>query len=169
MDALKEGLLKLDPGLLLWTIITFITLVLILWKAAWKPIIEALDGRAEKVRGDIEKAEKTRLDAEELLRQHREMLDKAKGETAKIIEDGRASAEKLRSEMLEKANQESKEIAERARKDITLAKDKALSELKVEVVNIATDIASKIIAKNLKPEDQDKIVNDTLGGIKNIQ
>lgn len=169
MDALKEGLLKLDPGLLLWTIITFLTLVLILWKAAWKPIIEALDGRAEKVRGDIEKAEKTRLDAEELLRQHKEMLDKARSETAKIIEDGRANADKLRSEILEKANQEAKEIADRARKDIVLAKDKALSELKVEVVNIATDIASKIIAKNLKPEDQEKMVKDTLGRLDRIQ
>ncbi len=46
MEVLKEGLLKVDPGLLLWTIITFVVLLLILWKAAWKPIVEALDARS---------------------------------------------------------------------------------------------------------------------------
>jgi len=48
MEAIQEGLLKVEPGLLLWTIITFAVLVLILWKAAWKPVVEALDARAER-------------------------------------------------------------------------------------------------------------------------
>jgi hypothetical protein len=48
MEVIKEGLLKVDPGLLLWTIITFLVLLLILWKAAWKPIVEALDAGLKK-------------------------------------------------------------------------------------------------------------------------
>ena len=74
MDVIKEGLLKLDPGLILWTIITFLVVLLVLWKWAWKPIVEALDARAEKIRGDIENAEKARQDAEKLLEQHQEMM-----------------------------------------------------------------------------------------------
>ena len=169
MDALKEGLLKLDPGLMLWTIITFLVLVLILWKSAWKPIVKALDSRAQKLSGDIEKAEKARSEAELFLEKHKEMLDNAKDETAKIITEGKEDAERIRAEIIAKANLESKEIAERSKHEINLAKDKALGELKLEIVNIATEMASKIIVKNLKPEDQESIVRDALKGVDGIQ
>jgi len=169
MDALKEGLLKVEPGLLLWTIITFLSLVLILWKTAWKPIIESLDARALRLKGDLDKAETTRIEAEAILNKHKELLDSAKDETAKIIADGKAGAEKIRAEIVAKAEQESKEITERSKREVLMAKDKAISELKVEIVNIATDIASKIIAKNLKPEDQLTIVKNALNKIDTIQ
>ncbi len=169
MDALKEGLLKLDPGLLLWTIITFIVLVLILWKAAWKPIIEALDSRAERIKKDVEEAGKTRNEAEQVLNRYKEMLDKAKDETAKIIADGKAKAEKISDDIIFKARKDAENIAERSRKDVELAKDTALSDLKLEIANIATAIAAKIIQKNLKPEDQEGIVKDALNKFENIQ
>ena len=169
MDALKEGLLKLDPGLLLWTIVTFVILVLILWKAAWKPIVSSLDSRAERLRGDIDKAEKARLEAESILNKNREILENAKDETARIISEGKEGAEKIRAEIIAKAGQEAKEIAERSKREISTAKDKALSELKLEIVNIATDIASRIIVKNLNPKDQEAIVKDALSKLDNIQ
>lgn len=169
MDALKEGLLKVEPGLLLWTIITFLSLVLILWKTAWKPIIESLDARALRLKGDLDKAEMTRIEAEAVLNKHKELLDNAKDETAKIIAEGKSGAEKIRAEIVAKAEQESKEITERSKREVLMAKDKAISELKVEIVNIATDIASKIIAKNLKPEDQLTIVKNALNKIDTIQ
>lgn len=169
MDALKEGLLKVEPGLLLWTIITFLSLVLILWKTAWKPIVESLDARALRIKGDLDKAETTRIEAEAVLNKHKELLDSAKDETAKIIADGKSGAEKIRAEIVAKTEQESKEITERSKREVLMAKDKAISELKVEIVNIATDIASKIIAKNLKPEDQLSIVKNALNKIDTIQ
>jgi len=169
MEVLKEGLLKVDPGLLLWTIITFIVLLLILWKAAWKPIVEALDARAEKVRGDIESAEKSRLEAERLFAEHKAMMDKAKEEAASIIAEGKADAERLKNSIVEKANQEAKDLIERARREINLAKDKALAEIQTEVVAISTDIAAKIIAKNLKVEDQKALVEEALQKIRTVQ
>jgi F-type H+-transporting ATPase subunit b len=169
MEVLKEGLLKVDPGLLLWTIITFIVLLLILWKAAWKPIVEALDARAEKIRGDIESAEKSRLEAERLFAEHKAMMDKAKEEAASIIAEGKADAERLKNSIVEKANQEAKDLIERARREINLAKDKALAEIQAEVVTISTDIAAKIIAKNLKVEDQKALVEEALQKIRTVQ
>ncbi len=169
MEVLKEGLLKVDPGLFLWTVITFIVLLLILWRAAWKPIIEALDARAEKVRGDIETAEKNRLEAERLIAQHKGMMDKAKDEAAKIIAEGRSDAENLKNSIIEKANSEAKDLIERARREIFMAKDKALGELKAEVVTLSTEIASKIIAKNLNPDDQKGFVEEALKKIRTVQ
>ncbi len=169
MEVLKEGLLKVDPGLLLWTVITFLVLLLILWKAAWKPIVEALDARAEKVRGDIESAEKNRLETERLLAQHRDMMGKSKEEATQIIAEGRSDAEALKNKMLEQANGEAKDVIERAKREISMAKDKALSELKSEVVALSTEIASKVIGKNLNPDDQKAFIEEALTKIRTVQ
>ena len=169
MQAIQEGLLKVDPGLLLWTIITFVVLLLILWKTAWKPIVEALDARAEKVRSDIDQADKSRQEAEKVLAEHKELMSNAKGESAKIISQGREEAEKVRSEIIEKAQGDAKEMAERAKREISMAKEAALAELKGEIVTISTDIASKVIGKNLNPEDQNALVEEALNKIGTVQ
>ncbi len=82
MDFLKEGLLRVDPGLLLWTVITFLVMMGILWKVAWRPIVDAMDARAEKVRFEIDNAERTRQEAEKLLAQHKAMMDNSRNEAA---------------------------------------------------------------------------------------
>ena len=94
LEILEKGLLRVEPGLLLWTIITFVVLLVILWKAAWKPVVEALDARAEKVRSDIENADRSRQEAEKLLAQHKSMMDNAKNEAAKIMSDSREADRK---------------------------------------------------------------------------
>ncbi len=169
MDVIKEGLLKVDPGLLLWTVITFAVLLLILWKTAWKPIVEALDARSERIRGDLSNADRARQEAEELLQKHKEMMDKAKEEATGIIEKSKIEAEKIRNDIIEKANSDARQIAESTKNEITIAKDNALAELKSEIVNISTDIASKIINKNLNPDDQKSIINETLDKIGSVQ
>ena len=161
--------MKVDPGLLLWTIITFVVLLLILWKAAWKPIVEALDARSEKIRGDIENAETARQEAEKLLEQHREMMADAKNEASKVISQGKEEAEKIKNEMLEKATQESRVISDRAKKEIEIAKDKALQDIKSEVVVLSTEIASKVIGKNIDPDDQKNLIEETLNKIGTVQ
>ncbi|MBP7735298.1 MAG: F0F1 ATP synthase subunit B [Spirochaetes bacterium] len=169
MEFLKEGLLRVDPGLLLWTIVTFLIMVLVLWKAAWKPIVDSMDARAEKIRFDIDNAERTRQEAEKLLTQHKTMMDNARNEASQIIAKGREEAEKIKADIVEKATTESRTIADRAKKEIDLAKDKALLDIKTEVVLLSTEIASKIINKNIKPEDQKALVEEALNKIGTVQ
>jgi F-type H+-transporting ATPase subunit b len=169
MAVIQEGLLKVDPGLLLWTIITFAVLVLLLWKTAWRPIVDALDARAEKVRGDIENAEKAREEAEKVLATHRQEMAKARDAAADIISKGREEAEKIKAEIVEKANKDASTIVERSRKEIELAKDSALAEIKNEVVLLSTEIASKIISKNINPDDQKALVQEALNKMRTVQ
>ncbi len=169
MEFLKEGLLRVDPGLLIWTIITFLVMVLVLWKAAWKPIVDSMDARAEKIRFDIDNAERTRQEAEKLLTQHKTMMDNSRNEASQIIAKGREEAEKIKADIVEKATTESRTIADRAKKEIDLAKDKALLDIKTEVVLLSTEIASKIINKNIKPEDQKALVEEALNKIGTVQ
>ena len=162
LEAFKEGLLKVEPGLFLWTLLSFAILLLILWKAAWKPIVSSLDERAGRIRRDLETAEASRKEAETLYLKHKETIETARDEAMKIISEGRADAERIKNDILEKANAEAQTIVQRAYREIEGAKDKAIVELKTEIVGISTDIASKIIEKNLKPEDQRALVEQAL-------
>lgn len=169
LSILEKGLLRVEPGLLIWTVITFIVLMTILWKAAWKPVVEALDARAEKVRSDIENADRSRQEAEKLLAQHKSMMDNAKNEAGKIISDSRAEAEKLKTEIIDKATADAKDVSDRAKREIELAKDRALADIKAEVVTLSTEIAAKIINKNLNPDDQKALVEETLNKVRTVQ
>ena len=162
LEAFKEGLLKVEPGLFLWTLLSFAILLLILWKAAWKPIVSSLDERAGRIRRDLETAEASRKEAETLYLKHKETIENARDEAMKIISEGRADAERIKNDILEKANSEAQSIVQRAHREIEGAKDKAIVELKTEIVSISTDIAAKIIEKNLKPEDQRTLVEQAL-------
>lgn len=162
MEAFQEGLLKVEPGVFLWTLLSFGILLLILWKAAWRPIVSSLDERAGRIRRDMETAEASRKEAETLFLKHKETIENARDEAMKIISEGRADAERIKNDILEKANSEAQSIVQRAHREIEGAKDKAIVELKTEIVSISTDIAAKIIEKNLKPEDQRTLVEQAL-------
>ena len=96
-------------------------------------------------------------------------MNNAKTEAANIIADGRAEAEKMKNDIVSKATTEAKDLSDRARREIDLAKDKALAEIKAEIVTLSTDIAAKIINKNLKPEDQKALVEETLNKVRTVQ
>jgi F-type H+-transporting ATPase subunit b len=162
LSAFTQGLLKVDPGLFLWTLISFGILLLILWKLAWKPIVTLLDARVARIRKDIETAEVSRKEAEELFFKHKGMIDYARDEALKIVTEGRSDAERVKSDIIDKANAEAEAIIQRAHREIDLAKEKAIEEMRSEIVNISTQIASKVIERNLSPEDQKRIVDDEL-------
>ena len=162
LQAFTQGLLKVDPGLFIWTLISFGILLVILWKFAWKPIVGALDSRAARIRKDMESAETSRKEAEEMFHKHKAMIDYARDEAQKIIIEGRSDAERVKNDIIEKANSEAQTIVNRAYREIDLAKDKAIEEMRSEIVNISTQIAAKVIERNLTPDDQKKIIEDEL-------
>ena len=114
MEAFQEGLLKVEPGVFLWTLLSFGILLLILWKAAWRPIVSSLDERAGRIRRDMETAEASRKEAETLFLKHKETIENARDEAMKIISEGRADAERIKNDILEKANSEAQSIVQRA-------------------------------------------------------
>ncbi len=107
-------------------------------------------------------AERSRQEAEKLLAQHKSMVDNAKNEAAKIMSDSREAAEKVKNEILEKATADARDLSDRTKKEIELAKDRALADIKAEAVNLSTEIAAKIINKNLNPDDQKALVEEHL-------
>ncbi len=142
-----------DLGLLVWTWISFLAVVVIVGAFGWKPILKAIEARERHVREEIEKAEHGRKESERLLGEHRAQLEAARAESQKIIEEGRADALKLRETMLDDARRETGAMAERARREIGLAEGKAREGLRQEAVNLATDMASKVLGRAILPGD----------------
>jgi F-type H+-transporting ATPase subunit b len=159
------SLLDINPGLIIWTAITFIALMFILKKFAWKPILTALDQREGAIRESLEKAEKAKEEAQKILEQNQSNLNKAEEESRKIIEQSRSFAEKLKEQMLMDTKQQSKKLLEDASAEIERKKDEAFNGLKNQIAEIAIIAAEKILNENLNKEIQRKIVDKYIGEI----
>jgi F-type H+-transporting ATPase subunit b len=157
-------LISINPGLIIWTIITFVVLLLILRKFAWGPILTALENRERTIKENVAQAQKTREEAERLLADYHGKLDSIKEEARKIVEEGRQKGEKTREELLARARKEYDEQLERAKKEIDLAKKKAVDEVQRYVVDLTLDVASKVTAMSLKDEDHRRLARETLAG-----
>ena len=159
------SLLDINPGLIIWTVITFIALLIILKKVAWKPILDALDQREGSIRESLEKADKAKAEAQKILEQNQSNLNKAEEESRKIIEQSRTFAEKLKEQMLMDTKKQSRQLLEEATAEIERKKDEAFNDLKNQIADIAINAAEKILNENLNKETQKKIVDKYIGKI----
>ena len=151
-------LLHVSPGLVFWTAVTFITVLVILWVFAWKPIITALDERNSKVEDDLDSSRKLREQAESMMSDYQKQLDAAKEQALHIIDEGKRDAESIRHRILEEAKKESDETHKRAVADIEQVKVRALKELEKEVVDMTVALVAKILQRDISKEDHRNII-----------
>jgi F-type H+-transporting ATPase subunit b len=111
-------MLQLDPGLIIWTVITFIILLVILRAVAWNPLVGALSQREKTIANALEKAEKAQEQAEKLLEENNRRLGQAEQEAQKIIRSGKEAANKARSELIEKSQQDARRMLDEAKAEI---------------------------------------------------
>ena len=160
-----EKWLSFDPGLFMWTIVTFfIVLAILKWKA-WGPLINALDKREEDIREALASAEKARQDAEKASSEYEDMMRKAQAEAQQIVSEGKAAGERVKNDIQSAANDKADEIIEKAKAQIDAERRKAIQEIKSSVVNLSMDAAAKVIERNLDSDDNRKLVDQALEGI----
>ncbi len=152
-----------------WTIVIFVLLLLILRGAAWKPVLEILSKRESFITESLANAKKEREDAEALLKQYTEQVQKAKEEAAAIIEEGRRDAEAVKARVQQESRDEHDAMIDRARKDIEIARDTAVKSLYELTAKLATDVAGKIIEKELTPADHEKLVSDSISKLSSLE
>lgn len=158
-------LLSLQSGLMFWTLVVFLVLLLILAKTVFPMMTAAVRSREQALEDAIAAAKKDRDDAAKLLEEHRKQIEAARGEAQRFIAEGRATAEAMRSEMLEQTRVQQQELLERARRDIDNEKGKAIDELRREAVDLAIAGASKVIERNLDDQGNRQLVERYLAGI----
>jgi len=152
-------MLEINPGLIVWTIITFVVALIILRVAAWKPILAVLTQREEKIRGQLDQAERAQKEAQRLLEENRRQLAEAGEQSQRVLREGRQAAEKLKSEIVEKANASARTMIDQAKGEILREKDSALQQLRTEVTDLAIGAAGKILDANLDTPKQRKLVD----------
>jgi F-type H+-transporting ATPase subunit b len=156
-------MLDLNPGLTIWTIVSFIILVAILSKYAWKPLVQALTEREDKIRSALEQADHARAEAAELLKKNEESMARAEEDHRKMINESKEMAQKIKEEILGKARQQAQQELQRASEEIQRNVDSARKELRSEVADLAIKVAEKILDESLDAQKQKKIVDTFLG------
>lgn len=156
----------INPGLIVWTIITFLAALVILRAVAWKPLLAALAAREGKIRAQLEQAERAQQEAEKLLEENRRQLARAEEQSHRIIREGRDMGERLKAEIVESANQSSARILEQAKEEIRREKESALEQLRAEVADLAIGAAGKILDANLDTPKQRELVNAAIGQLQ---
>jgi len=163
---MDNPLVQPDPGLFIWTIVTFLVLLALLARYAWGPLLKALDTRHESIRKSLEDADRARQELERLNQESSQILRQARSEAESIISASRSDAERLREEIKQKARTEAASIARNAERQIQLETQRALQRIREEAVDLSVMIASKIIQRNLTKEDNERLIEDTLKQIE---
>lgn len=161
----KDTLLSVEPGLLIWTIIVFVILLLILKKYAWGPLLKSLNDREQGIKDSVEKAEYLKQEAEKILAQNKALLAKADEDARKVIAEGKELAEKMRNDLINKTNEDTTRMISQAKSEIEREKVAALNTLKDEIANLAVQAAGKIIDENLDAAKQKKIIDSFIDKI----
>jgi len=159
---MNNPLVQVDPGLFIWTIVTFLVLLTLLAKFAWGPLLQALAAREETIRKSLDDAEKARTELERLNQQSEAIIRQSRVEAESIVAASRADAERLRGELREKARAEADGIVKNAERQIQLETARALEQIRNEAADLSVAIASKLIQKNLTREDNDRLIQDAL-------
>jgi F-type H+-transporting ATPase subunit b len=158
-------MLDINPGLIIWTIITFVIVLAILRFTAWRPILAALAAREEKIRTSLEQAEQARDEAHRLLDENKRQQAQAEAQSQRIVEEGRALGDRLKSEIMEKARTASQQMIDQAKGEIQREKDVALKELRTEVADLAIMAAGKILETQLDPAKHRQLVDSAISSI----
>jgi len=159
---MDNPLVQLDPGLFIWTILTFLVLVALLAKFAWRPLLQALESRQESIRKSLDDAQKAKQELERLHAESAEIIRQSRVEADAIVTRSRGDAERLREEMKQKARAEADAIVKNAERQIQLETGRAIQQIRREAVDLSVMIASKLIQRNLTKEDNERLIEEAL-------
>jgi len=159
---MDNPLVQTDPGLFIWTIVTFLVLLTLLGKFAWKPLLEALETRQNSIRKSLDEAQQAKVELERLIVESGHIIQRARVDAEAIVTQSRTDGDGLREEIRAKARTEADHIVKNAERQIQLETSRALEQIRREAVDLSVMIASKIIQRNLSREDNERLIDEAL-------
>lgn len=157
-----------DLGLLFWTGLVFVLLLIILTKFIWKPILSSVNAREQKISDALELAEKTKAEMKALQVANENLLAEARAERDAIVKDAKETATRMVEDAKTAAKNESAKVVEAARQTINAEKAAAISELKMQVASFSLEIAEKIVRGELASDEKQKALAEQLAGDINL-
>jgi len=161
-EAASGNIFAGDLGNIVWTLVVFLLVVVVLGKFAWGPILAGLKQREDFIHDALAKAKHDRDEAAAQLKLYEQKLADARAAASALVEEGRRDADAVRIAIETKAKEDAEQTLQRAKREIGIAKETAVKELYTLSGRLATDIAAKIVQRELKPEDHEKLIRETL-------
>jgi len=156
-----------NPGLILWTAITFLILLFILRKYAWKPILKAVTDRETSIESALLKAEAVREEMSRLTSENEALLRQARAERDAILADATKVKNQIISEAKDSAQKEGAKMLDKARMEINNQKLIAIADVKNQVASLSLEIAEKVLRKQFEDQKkQDELVKELLKEVK---
>jgi F-type H+-transporting ATPase subunit b len=163
---MNNPLVQPDPGLYIWTIATFLILLWLLAKFAWRPLLAALEQRQETIRKSLDDAQQAKQDLERLNAESRKILAEARVQAESILSQTRTDASRLRDELKQKAQSEAAGVIKNAERQIEMETARAIQQIRNEAVDISIAIASKVLERNVTREDNERLIEETFKQIE---
>lgn len=151
-----------DLGNAVWTTAVFVGLLFVLGKFAWDPILQNLQAREDFIRNSLEDAKKDREAAEGRLKEYEERLNEARAEATAIVEEGHRDAEVAAARIKEESQAEAEKMIQRAKREIELAGDAALKEFFERSGKLATEMAGRIVEREINADDHNKLIEQAI-------
>jgi F-type H+-transporting ATPase subunit b len=161
--ASRSFLITPNVGIMVWTIVVFVISLVILRRAVFPRIGEALDKRAKTIEGEIDAASELRSEAEGILAEYRERLKEARSQSDEIVKRARAAADTHENEAKERGRELITEATKRAEREIEAATRRALDDIRKEVADLTILATEKVTRKTLTDADQRRLVEEALG------
>jgi F-type H+-transporting ATPase subunit b len=163
---MNNPLVQPDPGLFIWTILTFLVLLVLLSKYAWGPLLSALQARQERISQSLDDAQRARDEMERVKRESAEIIRQAHVEASTIVSTSRTDAERVREETKQKARAEAAAILASAQRQIESEAVRARDEVRRDSAELAVAIASKLIRRNISVEDNRVMIDEMIGRLR---
>jgi F-type H+-transporting ATPase subunit b len=144
---------------IIWGSLAFLVLLVAMWRWGVPAVKNMEKAREDRIRNDLESAEKTRVDAEAEKSRYDAQLADARNEAGRIIDEARQSAESVRRDVIARAETEAQEIRARAQADIANQRQQAMTQLRTDVANLSIDLAGRIVERNLDSDTNRQLVD----------
>ena len=161
-DSGGSFLVKPGLGLMIWTLVVFGLAMIVLARAAFPRIAEALDKRQRAIEDSIDTAERTKQEAEQLLAEYRERLTEARQQADEIVSRAKKAADVHEREAKEHSKEAREEMLEQTRRDIQAETRRAIQEIRNEVADLTVRATEKVTRKSLDDGDQRRLVEEAL-------
>ena len=155
-------MLELNPGMMIWTWITFGALAFVLYRVAWKPLLSAVENREKHIHDSIQKAEDARAGAEKALAEQEKKLASAHEDIQKMLKESKEIAEKTRQSLIEQAREDASKLVERAKADIEKERQAVITSLKQEVADLVVDATSKLVGVVVDKSRHQQIIDESI-------
>jgi F-type H+-transporting ATPase subunit b len=152
-----------------WTGLTFVILLVLLRRFAWKPLLGAIEDRERTIRTDLERAEEGRKDAEKLVEEHKALVAEARRDHAEAVAAGQRDAERLKEEILAEGRRQREQLLTQAEGQIEAEMRQARKELRGIAADLSIQVAEKLLARNLDEPTQRKLVDEYLAELEGMQ